>query len=238
MTFQSLRPRNLNEEIRKQVRDHILDNQLKPGDQLPTESALAEQLSVGRSAVREALKAMEALGIIEVRAGKGRFVKKADVKVILEGFAYTILLDRSSIRELLQVRKALESSFVRESIACVSEQDLEEVRALLETMKTKAVAGESFFEEDLEFHRTLFRPIGNELLLALLDLFMLVYRRARGKLFPISSNIQIVMDHDAILLAVEQGDVSRAQELIQKSFSQIEKRVDQAMYASETQPGH
>jgi DNA-binding FadR family transcriptional regulator len=237
MAFQPLRTPNLNEEIRKQVRDYILDNQLRPGDRLPTESALAEQLSVGRSAVREALKAMEALGIIEVRAGKGRFVKKADVKVVLEVFAYTILLDRSSIRELLRVRKALESSFVGESIACMSEQDLEEMRALLEIMKAKAVTGESFFEEDLEFHRTLFRPIGNQLLLELLDLFMMVYRRARGRLFPVSSSMQTVREHDAIFGAVEQGDVSRAQELIQKSFSGIEKRVDQAVGAPEVQPG-
>ena len=237
MVFQPLRTPNLSEEIRKQVRDYILDNQLKPGDQLPTEAVLAEGLSVGRSAVREALKALEALGIIEVRPGKGRFVKKTDARTVLEGFAYTILLDRRNVRELLQVRKALESSFVGESIACISEKELSEMRALLQGWSAKVEKGEGFFEEDLEFHRTLFRPIGNEILLELLDLFMMVYGRARGKLFPGSSDMRTVRDHEEILQAVEQRDVPRAQSLIQKHFGHIEKRVDQAILASEMQTG-
>ena len=229
MVFQPLRTRNLSEEIRSQVRDYILDNQLKPGAQLPTEAVLAEELSVGRSAVREALKALEALGIIEVRPGKGRFVKKVDARTVLEGFAYTILLDRRNVRELLQVRKALESSFVGESIARISEKELAEIRALLRGWSAKVEKGEGFFEEDLEFHRILFRPIGNELLLELLDLFMMVYGRARDKLFPGSSDMRTVRDHEEILQAVEERDVPRAQSLILKHFGHIEKRVDQAV---------
>jgi len=233
MVFRPLRTLNLSDEIRNQVRDYILDKQLKPGDPLPTEIELADNLSVGRSAVREALKQMEALGILEVRPGKGRFVKKVDARTVLESFAYTILLDRRSVRELLEVRKALESSFVAESIARISEKELTEMRALLQGWAAKVETGEGFFQEDLEFHRILFRPIGNEILLELLDLFMMVYGRARGKLFPGSSDMRTVQDHEAILKAVEQRDVPRAQSLIRAHFGHIEKRVNDAIVASE-----
>ena len=113
MTLKKLKPLDTTvryRAVQDELRSYIIDNQMQPGDRLPSETALAGRLGVSRNVVREAIKGLEALGLVEVRVGLGVFVKAADLDDFLTNFAYGLLFDGQSVLELYEIRQRLELS--------------------------------------------------------------------------------------------------------------------------------
>src|SRR5688500_1711329 len=102
------------ESTQHAIRSYILQHQLKPNDALPNEGQLAVELGVSRTSVREAVKALESLGVLESRSGVGLRVRAFSLAPLIENMGYGIELDPTSLAELLQVRHHLEASFVGE----------------------------------------------------------------------------------------------------------------------------
>src|SRR5438552_16584796 len=97
--------------VERRLRDFIVNNKLVPGYKLPSESELSSELGVSRTAIREGFKSLEAVGVINARHGKGRFVSKFDSRAIADNLAISLTLDRPSLQEVLEIRKALETGF-------------------------------------------------------------------------------------------------------------------------------
>src|SRR5688572_20254195 len=95
-------------EIVRQIRGLIADGQLKSGDRLPPERDLADRFRVSRTSVREALRALESTGLIEIRAGEGAFVRRVSVEALVEPLALVILSHREAIADLYEARRLLE----------------------------------------------------------------------------------------------------------------------------------
>src|SRR5919204_6005530 len=96
------------QEIVRQVKAMIAEGRLKSGDQLPPERDLAEKFVVSRSSVREALRALESLGLIEIRPGEGTFVRGVSVESLIEPLALVMASQREAIGELFEARRLLE----------------------------------------------------------------------------------------------------------------------------------
>ncbi|MBI4560568.1 MAG: FadR family transcriptional regulator, partial [Candidatus Rokubacteria bacterium] len=96
------------EEIVRQIRTLISEGKLRSGDQLPPERELAESFKVSRTSVREALRALESIGLIEIRAGEGTFVREISVESLIEPLALVILTQREAVGELFEARRLLE----------------------------------------------------------------------------------------------------------------------------------
>ena len=90
MELKRLKTRDLQDQIEDQIKRYITNRGLKSGDPLPTEKELAEGLGTSRTAVRETLKAMESLGILEVRPGIGRFIREFNFEAILKNLTYSL----------------------------------------------------------------------------------------------------------------------------------------------------
>ncbi|MFW6600253.1 FadR/GntR family transcriptional regulator [Propionibacteriaceae bacterium Y2011] len=162
--------------IQEQIKDFILRERLRPGDLLPTEPALMAQLDVGRHPLREAIKGLQAIGIVEVRHGHGTYVGDASLAGLESGLAFRIaqsLADQSleSIRHLLQAREALEVGLAHDVVARVDDAQLAALTRIVEAMRVKAAADEDFADEDAEFHAALYEPLGNPLVLELVAIF-------------------------------------------------------------------
>ena len=127
----------VHQELQEHVREYIIANALRPGDPLPTEAQLAEQLGVSRPILREGLRALESLGIIYSRRGEGRFVSSFRLEPIFESFAYGALFEANQILDLLEVRERLEVSFIADVIAVIDENSLEQLRQIVAEMRTK-----------------------------------------------------------------------------------------------------
>ena len=219
---------NLQEIVIERVKQYIISAGLRAGDRLPPEEELAQQLGISRTAVREALRAMEALGIVTARQGSGRYVREFTFDPILDNLAYSMLYDFHTFEELLQVREKLEAGFLSEVIAHLTPDTVQSLRQIVERMKQKARQGAStdaLLEEDVAFHRTLYQNVNNSLLLKLLEIFWRVQRDLRPR-FPDEMNSpeereRFVRRHEALVDALEQGDVELARERLHKHFEGV-----------------
>src|ERR1700712_4210446 len=130
--------------VQDSLKNYILENNLKPGDPLPAETELARQLGISRNSLREAAKALEAVGILETRQGSGLFVREFSFEPLLENMSYGLLFDLRQLAELLQVRKILESGLINDAIQKMSEEQLMKLHDLLDKMRIKAELGNEF----------------------------------------------------------------------------------------------
>jgi DNA-binding FadR family transcriptional regulator len=212
--------------LQTRIMELILEQGLDVGDALPTEAELSGTLGVGRNTVRESLKVLQALGVIEIRHGFGTFVAPNNFHALADGLAFR---GRLSLRhrgeeamELVDVRQALESGLIGSAMDRMTAAQQEDLQHALEAMEVAAGKGEPLFAHDAEFHRRLFAPLRNDLLMNLMDVFWKVYRQIHLELGPGPVDLlQQVRDHREIYEAVAAGNKPLASERLQRHFDGI-----------------
>lgn len=165
----------LHKEIQLRIRRYIAEQQLQPGDRLPSEETLCAQLGVGRSALREALKGLEAVGMIESRRGAGNYVAQFDPARYMEYFASSSLAEALTVQELTEVRALLEVAWVKDSVARMTETDIAELVTAWEHMRDHAAQGQPYRWDDFDIHRIIMRHVPNRLIPAILDALFTLY---------------------------------------------------------------
>src|SRR5688572_6879512 len=144
------------ESAQEAIRGYILEHGLRPNDALPPEGQLAREMGISRASVREAVKALEALGILESRTGSGLRVRAFSLDPILDNLGYGLLFDTNSVLELIAVRQHLEVGFIEEVARQATPQQLRVLRSIVDRMGERAARGEPFLEEDRFFHQALY----------------------------------------------------------------------------------
>jgi len=224
--------------VQDRIKRYILEHDLQGGDALPPETRLTREMGVSRSSVREAVKALESLGILESRPGRGLYVRPFSLDPVLDNLAYSLLFDRDSVVELLDVREQLEVGLLPLACGALTPVQLELLHGLVHRQREKAERGESPLEEDRFFHRTLMEATGNRLALKLLDVFWVVLLRARGRSLAVDEAPQRTWrNHLRILTALERGDAPSAQRAMAEHFTDIEERVRRAVPRRQPRPG-
>ena len=221
------RPPLLHVTVQESLRDYIESNGLKAGDPLPPETFLAQQLGVGRNSVREAIKALESLGILETRRGVGVFVKEFSFQPLLDNLAYGLGDSLRDIEELREIRRVLETGLIGKTIAQISEADIAELRAVTERMRQRAERNESFVEEDQQFHELLFRCQNNRMLNGLIEVFWRAFYKASD--FANLTNadpLSTWRDHHEIVEAIVARDVERARTRLDEHYEGIKQVID------------
>jgi DNA-binding FadR family transcriptional regulator len=209
--------------VQDTLRAYILDNQLQPGERLPSEAELAATLGVSRNPIREAIKGLEALGLVEVRVGLGVYVKAATLDDILTNFAYSLIFDGQSVADLYEIRQRLELSYVREAVRQLTDENLAEMERLLAEMQHQFAAGKDFIMQDLALHRVLFRNVGNATLLKLFDIFSAIYANTRH-LFQAQTRDVVADDlekHKALLEALRRRDEDQVFARLQDTYTRL-----------------
>jgi DNA-binding FadR family transcriptional regulator len=216
----------LHQSVQEVIKDYIYSHQLRAGDALLSEAELARQLGVSRNSVREAVKALESMGILETRRGSGVFVKAFSFEPLLNNLAYGLMGDVKDISELLDIRRVLELAKVDAAIEFLTAEQLASFDTILQQMAEKAQAGESFPEEDREFHRLLFINLANSMLLKLIDVFWVAVRKAAERL-PLADPMphKTYADHVAIVDALKARDVALARVALDHHYEGISARI-------------
>lgn len=215
--FQRIRSQRLYEQIVQQVQELVRTGQLSPGGQLPSERELSEQLGVSRAAVREALSAMELMGLLEVRPGEGTFIRKIDHEALIRPLAMVLAVahDETLGREILEVRKALEAESAALAALRAEPDDVEAIAQALREMEANLQVGATGDEADWNFHLAVARGAGNGLLLRLMltlsDILRESVRDYRRQLARIPGRIeQILEEHRAVYEAIRNRDPEAA----------------------------
>jgi GntR family transcriptional repressor for pyruvate dehydrogenase complex len=154
-------------KIVEQVRDLIKEGRLKPGDKLPPEQVLAEEFGTSRPSVREALSALEILGITESRGGKGNFIKD-NFNFPLYEQKFRELEEEESPFELLEARKVLETEIVGLTAKKATEEEIAVIQGSLNKMKGAVTNIPEIMEFDREFHINIAKAAHNNLLFSMM----------------------------------------------------------------------
>lgn len=223
------RPIPIHHSVMNAIKAYIVENNLQPGDPLIPETELAKTLGVGRNSVREAIKALESLGILETRRGIGVFIQSFSFDPILDNLPFARMQDLKELSDLLEIRRVLEAAMIAKVIAIIDDTALNDLKEILARMREKAQNGSPFSQEDREFHKKLLQLADNRISLKLLDMFWLLF--SRTSLYTQLSDEfpqQTYQDHVAILEALQQRNVDEAQAALESHYRGIDQRLQLA----------
>ncbi len=209
------------------IKSYIIEHSLKPGDPLPSETDLAQQLGIGRNSVREAVKALEALGILEARAGAGIFVRTFSFDSILDNLAYGLHFEIKRLADVLEVRYHIEYGMVPRVIESQTPQQLRHLHGLLAQMREIADRGRYSAEQDETFHRLLYENIDNSVLLKVLHVFWAIYRQAQDMVsMPEPADpLDTYQRHAELVQALEARDIGAMQTAMARHRKGVDSRV-------------
>ena len=198
---------------------------------MPPERELSEKLGLSRSSLREAVKALEVIRVLDVRQGDGTYVTSLEPRLLLEAVAFVVdLHGDSSVLEILAVRRMLECAAVALAVPRITPSELAELRAKSQSV-TSATSVQDLVTHDLEFHGAIVAAAGNGYLTGLLHSLSSHTVRARvwRGLTQASSVERTLGEHRAILDAIERGDPAVAQALTAAHISGVEQWIRAAM---------
>lgn len=217
-----------------QIKQLIIARGLTPGDPLPTEAELCEELDVSRSSVREAIRTLSTLDIVDVRHGHGTYVGPMSLDPMVEALVFRGVLSPGgslqSLREVVEVRLALDLSMAERVVAAAQVDAGGELDELVAEMVDKASRGERFLEADRLFHTKLFDAIGNRLVGQLVGAFWDVHTAVLPQLdIDQPDDIhQTAVAHGDMLAAVRAGDVDAYRAAVIEHYRPLQRVLAQA----------
>ena len=218
------------DEAITKIKDMLISGELKAGDRLPPEKDLSERLGLSRSSLREAVKALELIRVLDVRRGDGTYVTSLDPSILMETMSFVVdLHQETSAAELLEVRRILEPGSAALAARRVGPAGVQDLRACLASVHGSSSADE-LVAHDLAFHALIAKAAGNSYLRSLLDGLAGSTMRSRiwNELTRDKAVSATLAEHAAIAQAIENGDPDLARALMTVHVSGVESRLRQA----------
>jgi GntR family transcriptional repressor for pyruvate dehydrogenase complex len=221
--YKVIQASRLYEQIVQQIEESILKGELKQGTQLPAERDLAKQFGVSRTAVREAIKALQEKGLVDALPGRGTFVTNGTFHSMRRSLDQII---RSGETDggayLVEVREILEPEIAALAAFRATDQDLAAMKDAVEVMNQAGQDSDAFIEADLDFHLALAEAAGNPIVLSLIDSIVGLLREQRLRIFRIEGGPERGQHHHKrILDAIQRRDTQGARAAMEAHLSQV-----------------
>jgi DNA-binding FadR family transcriptional regulator len=231
---QSLRGPALYTAIRDYIKQFILEHKLKPGDPLPPEGQLVEDLGVGRSSVREAVKSLQSVGIVDVRQGDGLYVRELNFDPMLEAFIFGMKFDPNTLAELLQIRIWLEVSVIGDAVGHLTDEDITKLTAVLKEWGERVRNGEEYSDLDESFHQIIYGVLNNQTLMNLFSAFWTAFTNLDHKITHDADPESVLQLHHSLLDAIRVGDSESTRQQLLQHFDHIKNRINQYLATRES----
>jgi GntR family transcriptional repressor for pyruvate dehydrogenase complex len=219
----------LAEEIARRILSLITDKKLRPGDKLPSERELMVMLGVSRPSLREALRALSMMRVIEMRQGDGNYVSSLEPESLVEHLNFVYELDDSTLHQLFEARKVVESGIAALAAQRISEEQIAEMEAAL--VKSGASVGDpqAFLQADVEFHDLITRIAANPILSRVMTSIRQLSSASRARTGHLPGiTRQSVEDHRLIVEALKHHDSKAASEAMLAHLDNVERRLNEA----------
>ena len=219
-------PRNrVYTEVARQLQASIVDR-LKPGDMLPPERELVRRFGGSRSSIRDAIRSLEAVGLLEPHQGVGTVVRELSADSVVNPVASVLLQKRKAIDDLLDVRNIIEPALARRAALHASREQIAELQAILKQQEEQVRCGELTTEEDSSFHYTIAVAADNTVMLKLVHVLMDLLHETRERSLQVGGRQQkSLAGHRRILAALKQGNADEAAAAMRRHLSEITKIV-------------
>ena len=228
--FLAVRKVKVYEGVARQIERLISEGSLKPGDKLPSERELAEMFRVSRSSLRDGIRKLELLGLVEARHGEGTIVRDLSADSLVSPIASMLVRKRQLVAELLDVRKMLEPPLAGRAATNASADDIVHLADILRRQGEKVRRGELAIEEDSEFHYNIARAARNSVIMKVLDVLMGLLRKTRERSLQVGGRLQrSFAGHRRILRAIERRDAAAAEAAMRRHLEQIEEIIRKKM---------
>lgn len=216
-------------KVAEQLKAHIV-NVLKPGDMLPPERELVQMFGVSRSSIRDAIRSLEAVGLLEPRQGVGTVVRDVSADAVVTPVASVLLQKRKVINELLDVRMIIEPALASRAALHASPEQIAEMVEILNRQEQKISQGELATEEDSNFHYAIALAANNSVMLKLVHVLMDSLREMRERSLQVGRRQEkSLAAHRRILAAIKQGDAATAEAAMRRHLSEVEKLILQKL---------
>lgn len=160
--------KNRSAEVVSQIKRRLLDGTLKPGDKLPTESELVDQFGISRTPVREAIKILESIGVIEIKRGKGMYITNKPSQFSLNPLIFSLIMHNENLDKLIELRQHFEILMMNVIKTIWTEEKLRAITEVYEyqvNTLSSELSAEELAEIDLKFHYALLEATENEFII-------------------------------------------------------------------------
>ena len=226
MNYKKIKPKKIYEEVAEAIHEMIRSGKLKPGDKLDSVQQLAENFQVGRSAIREALTSLRAMGLIEMKQGEGTYVKLFDIGNITFPLSMAILMNKQDIFNLLEVRKITE---VGSAGAAAKKRTLQQLDLMENALNNMKNANKELGEKaDFQFHLAVTEASNNPLLIQLMNQVSGLMEESMKEvrkvwIFSNYSNFErLYSEHKAIYEAIKEQNEEKARQAMLLHLENVE----------------
>jgi GntR family transcriptional repressor for pyruvate dehydrogenase complex len=224
--IETVRKERRYEQVAEQIQKLIAQGTLKPGDRLPPERELATRFGVARSSIRDAVRTLEVMGILEPRQGAGTVVRDLSTDSLVVPLATVLVRKRELVSELLDVRRMLEPGLAARAAKNATPDEVMDLEDILRRQAEKMRRGEPTIEEDSEFHYAIGRAARNSVVLKVLDVLMDLLRESRARSLQATGRPErSYAGHMRVLRAIKRRDPEAAEKAVRKHLEEIESIV-------------
>ena len=203
--------------VMQRIYDALLQGEIKPGDLLPSEAELSEQLCVGKSSVREAIKMLNAIGVVESVQGEGTFVRTSVDEAAVNPLTYQMVLMQSTDEQIFELRYCIEPAYTLLAMQKATPEDLEKIRATVDNLEYKIQTNSQTAKDDLAFHIAILEATHNSYMIRIGKTVLQLFEASIQKsMYNIPG--QALIDHRQILDAFEKKDEKALYDAVIKSF--------------------
>jgi GntR family transcriptional repressor for pyruvate dehydrogenase complex len=230
--FECARPNKASENIINQIRNAIFEGAFNPGDKLPSDKELMNQFSVSKGSLREALRSLEVLGLLEIRKGAqgGAFVTKVDTEKAKEGFSNFLVFHDLSLQNLCDLRLIMEAYVAECAAPIICDDDLKRLKTIIEETRD-ALENDlpiQYREKEVSFHLIIASATQNPLIIFLLDFVESLLLEAKKILKPGRDfSLNVIKAHERIYQALCERNATKAREAIIQDLKQVERSLMQ-----------
>ncbi len=213
---------NLSRIVSDRIKQYIVDNNLTAGSKLPSEKQFTEMLDVSRTVVREALKSLETLGILKIKSGDGIYVDEVSLRPVIDQVSFHWRDDKKRMKELLATRRVLELGAIEMAIEQYNLEIIEQMELCNERMEEKMLRKQSSIEEDIAFHRLLFKATENdtyyELSEVVIDFFNAIRQVHLSKADALRQSLE---EHRSVVRYIREKNAAKAKEEMEKHLQPL-----------------
>jgi len=201
----------------ERIKEAILAKELRPGDFLPTETELVANLGVSKTSVREAIKMLQAQGVVDVRRGRGTKIRENIGEGVIAPLVYQLLLAGGTIQELIDFRVMFEPAYTVMAMNRATQEDIDRISETIDVLEDAIKNNRQTAREDLAFHLEILRSTRNPLVIRVGETIMELFNISIG--YAVTSYPEIALrNHKRIFEAFREKDENKLREAIVLSF--------------------